>query len=527
MVFERFVKKRCAKQSKTLNTDDSPNIREFIRLMYGSDKRVALIMTSAGSDPTAEVQQIAAELRVNNCTLLSMGADIIGRAEQLLKAQDDNIELLCLTNLHLVVGWLPVMTHLLMNLNHNNHNTSNGNKKFVVLCTECCDEFPVSLLELSVKYAYESAPGLQHQLKRLTVDPNVKSIPELQILSYLHAICCERRHYVPHGWTKPYEFGFNDFRSASNVVQTVVTDKDRRLRLDFIRGLLSAVIYGGKLDTAVDLNILQALIDRWFAKSYDAQKFDAKSEISLLGLSKNANKLRQTALENRLMKGMHILEKATNSEDSHKELEYLRSLWKKIVPNTHMNSSADHYSEKGSPVEVFMRSELIHSKKLIQQIDRDIKSTDSQINKYLSSNETPDLWLSLWPNGPQSADRFISAIVLMFKEIQRQSERSVSQLEFNLSNLFHPNSLVNALKQQASRHLNISVDQLKTCCGWGRHTPNSSGTTQSMRVTINGIVIEGALFDEQLQDCAQDSPLQSNMPSLNLCFLSKVWHLIR
>jgi hypothetical protein len=44
-----------------------------------------------------------------------------------------------------------------------------------------------------------------------------------------------------------------------------------------------------------------------------------------------------------------------------------------------------------------------------------------------------------------------------------------------------------------------------------------------MQVTINGIMIEGAIFDgRSLQDCQQDSPLQSEMPSLSLYFLSKV-----
>ena len=93
-----------------------------------------------------------------------------------------------------------------------------------------------------------------------------------------------------------------------------VNEKEKKLRLDFIRGLLSAVIYGGKLDTSVDHQILQALIDRWFQTSYDLENFDPRNEISVLGLSKNANKLRQTALEGRLTKGLDILEKATNRQ---------------------------------------------------------------------------------------------------------------------------------------------------------------------------------------------------------------------
>jgi dynein heavy chain 2 len=254
ITFERFVRKRCPKEGQTLRADHTINVREFVRLIYGSDKKVALIMTAPGSDPTGEVQQMAGELRVNQFTILSMGSDVLSQAEQAIAGTGsaDNIELLCLTNLHLVIGWLPALQRMLMTANSSV--SPNRKQTFVILCTESCAEFPVSLLEMSVKYAYESAPGLRHQLKRLTADV---SVPELKILSYLHAVCCERRHYVPQGWTKAYEFGFTDFRSASNVVQTVLTEKDRRLRPEFIRGILGAVIYGGKLDTSVDNDILQ------------------------------------------------------------------------------------------------------------------------------------------------------------------------------------------------------------------------------------------------------------------------------
>jgi dynein heavy chain 2 len=466
-------------------------------------------MTSPGSDPTTELQQIATEMRINNCTTLSMGADIIGRAEQLIKATDDNIELLCLTNLHLVIGWLPNLTHLLMN----------NFKKFVVLVTECNDEFPVSLLEMSVKFAYESAPGLQQQLKRLTVDSSVKSTPELRILSYLHAICCERRHFVPQGWTKTYEFGFNDFRSASNVIQTVLKTKEKRLRFDFIRGLLGAVIYGGKLDTKVDDKILQALIERWFTSSYDNQN-DSNDEISLLGLSANVNQLRQRVVEKRLIKGLHILEKATNFDQIGKEFERLRLLWRELTPNKLINEIPEHNPLNSSPLEVYIRGEFNQIQKLIKQIDIDLSGNDSDVYHQLISNEAPDSWINLWPNGPQSADLFLRCTASMIFEIRKLLNSSLTNLEFNLSHMFHASSFLNALRQQASRELNVSVDRIKLCSAWGRQTLR---TSRSMQVTINGIMIEGAIFDgRSLQDCQQDSPLQSEMPSLSLYFLSKV-----
>jgi dynein heavy chain 2 len=509
VIFERFFKKQCPKESNSLQVDESGNIREFVKSVYGSNRKVALIMTSPGSDPTTELQQIATEMRINNCTTLSMGADIIGRAEQLIKATDHNIELLCLTNLHLVIGWLPNLTHLLMN----------NLKMFVVLVTECNDEFPVSLLEMSVKFAYESAPGLQQQLKRLTVDSSVKSTPELRILSYLHAICCERRHFVPQGWTKTYEFGFNDFRSASNVIQTVLKTKERRLRLDFIRGLLGTVIYGGKLDTKVDDKILQALIERWFTSSYDNQN-DSNDEISLLGLSANVNQLRQRVVEKRLIKGLHVLEKATNFNEIGKEFERLRLLWRELTPNKLMNEMPEHNTLNSSPLEVYIRGEFNQIEKLIKQIDTDLSGNDSDVYHQLISNEAPDSWLNLWPNGPQSADLFLRCTASMIFEIRKLLNSSLTNFEFNLSHMFHASSFLNALRQQASRELNVSVDQLKLCSAWGRQTLR---TSRSMQVTINGIMIEGALFDgRSLQDCQQDSPLQSEMPSLSLYFLSKV-----
>ena len=193
-----------------------------------------------------------------------------------------------------------------------------------------------------------------------------------------------------------------------------------------------------------------------------------------------------------------------------------------MAPNKYFNDSSDYNSVNGSPLEVYLRGERAFSVVIVEQIASDLQNTDSDVSKQLASDETPDSWLSLWPNGPQSGDRFVRLTAHISRELSRQSSRSGAQLDFDLSHLFHPNSLVNALKQEASRTLNTSVDQLKTRSAWGRHTLTDAGISQSMRVTINGIGIEGALFDEQLKDCSPDSPLQSPMPVLNLYFMPKV-----
>lgn len=89
--------------------------------------------------------------------------------------------------------------------------------------------------------------------------------------------------------------------------------KERRHQLHFIRGLLGTVIYGGKLDTRVDQNILSAAIGVWFDDSQHTQTITAENETQMLGLSANVSKWKLALTDERIGRGLKVLDKATSS----------------------------------------------------------------------------------------------------------------------------------------------------------------------------------------------------------------------
>lgn len=62
------------------------------------------------------------------------------------------------------------------------------------------------------------------------------------------------------------------------------------------------------------------------------------------------------------------------------------------------------------------------------------------------------------------------------------------------------------------------MDYLKFVCSWKGKITNSK-----LGITINGIYLEGCLFDgHQLTDCQHDSPVVSLVPPFTAAWISKV-----
>ena len=308
------------------------------------------------------------------------------------------------------------------------------------------------------------------------------------------------------------------------------------------------------------------------------------------------NKLRRVFVEERLMKGLRVLEKAAQNANSNEgknqgeEIKRLQKLWKELAGSKFANEKlqfrnqfnetkewkaakerekssqeeTQHQYEQNqieqmkssSPLKVYFYVEYQQIQKLIQIMDKhmnsnlnqsngdpltptaitttDMTTNQQSIQLQLSCNEVPDEWYAVWPNGPQYADQFIRCVIEIKCENQKlfnstpsipsSSSSNSNQSQLNLSALLYPTSLLNSLKQQASRKLQVSVDSLTKYCAWGNHRLKVS-ESKSVQVTITGVMIEGSLFDQnnyQLKDCDEESPLQSQMPVLSLYFLPKV-----
>ena len=94
------------------------------------------------------------------------------------------------------------------------------------LTSEINKQFPMSLLQMSIKYTNEPPQGIRSGLKRTYADvtqdtldySSNESWPTLLFsVGFFHTIVQERRKFGPLGWNVPYEFNSADFTASSQV----------------------------------------------------------------------------------------------------------------------------------------------------------------------------------------------------------------------------------------------------------------------------------------------------------------------
>ena len=132
--------------------------------------------------------------------------------------------------------------------------------------------FPVSVLQTSVKMTMEPPTGLRSNLLRtyamldnrqLTdcVKPN--EFKKLMFaFSFFHAIVQDRRKFGPIGWNIPYAFMFEDFDICRKQLKSFLDDYEE---IDFkvLNILGSEVNYGGRVTDDKDIRLIKSILWRF------------------------------------------------------------------------------------------------------------------------------------------------------------------------------------------------------------------------------------------------------------------------
>jgi dynein heavy chain 1, cytosolic len=185
-----------------------------------------------------------------------------------------------LKNTHLASGWLGQLEKRLQ--------TITPHKDFRMFLTmETLPSVPVSLLRQSRILMNEPLPGV-----RANIMDTLISIPEQRLqsgpaekgrlylmLAWLHAVVQERLRYTPLGWSKVYEFNDADLSAALATIDSWLNRvaKGRanigpaNIPWSALRSLLKHAVYGGRVDSDFDQQILDTFIDALFhPKVYEA-----------------------------------------------------------------------------------------------------------------------------------------------------------------------------------------------------------------------------------------------------------------
>ncbi|VDO60167.1 unnamed protein product [Heligmosomoides polygyrus] len=353
---------------------------------------------------------------------------------------------------------------------------------------------------------------------------------------------------VDAAWTKFYEFSSADVRVARIFVETLI--KESKADWEFIRGLLKFVVYGGRIESVFDGQVLESYLATLFnpdkvtgragqmlAKGVELLAVDNIKEIQnfiatsipseddphLFGLPLNIRFSWQLTEAEETIARMRMTGSTLSGNERSRWADAcnpILHLWKRLCQGGDLHSrQIPAVKESTDPLAEMMSLEFIHAVKLMQKIHANLTLINKSIRgtllpdkvtlesiKSLQLHQTPDAWQDMW-SGPRDPAEYLTTLVYKAKSVQElasQSDQSaIRQKPVDFSKLFRPGRLLNALRQVTARYGLLSY-----CC-------EGSCILNRTRI-IQGVLLQGALFDGKLRDTAVSSPPVTNAPQLTL-----------
>uniref|UniRef100_A0A8C5IBC2 Cytoplasmic dynein 2 heavy chain 1 n=1 Tax=Junco hyemalis TaxID=40217 RepID=A0A8C5IBC2_JUNHY len=498
-----------------------------------------------------------------------MGQGQADLAIQTLRECAQNGEWLCLKNLHLVTSWLPVLEKEL--------NTLHPQPNFRLwLTTEVHPKFTPILLQSSLKITYEAPPGLKKNLLRtyeswtpeqINKKGNLSRAHSLFCLAWFHAVCQERRNYIPQGWTKFYEFSLSDLRAGFDIIDGLF-EGSKDFQWEFVHGLFENAIYGGRVDNYFDMRVLRSYLEQLFNSRiigslntrgkkmstfpcsislpnscsildyrHIIESLPEDDKPDFFGLPANIARSSQRIISSQVISQLRILSRSVTAgskfdrEIWSTELSPVLNLWKKLNQNSNLihQKVSPPAEQQGSPILSFITLEQFNAIRLVQSVHQSLASLSkvirgtsllsSEVQKLASAllnQKCPATWQSKW-EGPEDPLQYLRSLVARALAIQNWVEKAEKQKllsdTLDLSELFHPDTFLNALRQETARVMRCSVDSLKFTASWKGRIQEGK-----LQVKISGLQLEGCRFDgNRLSENLHDSP---SVSSVLPCFMA-------
>ncbi|KAJ0182474.1 hypothetical protein K1T71_001843 [Dendrolimus kikuchii] len=527
-------------------------IVNYEQMVLESRPLVPLIgFLAMGSDPTPSIETTAKRLECL-CSSISMGQGQEIHARKLIdRALKEGLWVL-LQNCHLGLEYMVEIMEQFAELEKDPEQVHETFRLWIT--TEVHNRFPITLLQMSIKYTCEPPSGIKAGLMRtydsmsqdfLDYSDSPFYLPLIYTISFLHTVVQERRKFGPLGWNIPYEFNSADWLSSCMFVQNHldVLEPGQGPSWTTVRYMVSAVQYGGRVTDDYDNRLLSTFTRVWFTdqlfsedfqfyKGYGIMKFknipEYLEEIEKMktvdppqayGLHTNADITYQRNTTQEVLDTILSIQPKESSGGGGETREasvYRQSkeMLEKVPPNFDPHEVKErlrHYGMYNSMV-IFLRQEIDRMQKVISLVRRTLKDLLLAIDGTIIMNEAlrdsldniydakvPKIWLrSSWSS---------STLGFWYTEfLERNIQFSTwcfqaRPFSFWMTGFFNPQGFLTAMRQEVTRaHKGWALDMVSL------HNDVTKFTYEEIKAPptnchrekfVHGVFLDGAGWDRR------------------------------
>ncbi len=538
-------------------------------IFKNSAPRTPLIfILSPGVDPAHHIQKLSdeKEISLEQCALGQGQAPI---ATRMLNDGVKHGGWAYLANCHLSISWMPALEKLIDNF----CNDVVPHKDFRLwLSSSPHKDFPIAVLQLSIKMTTEPPQGLKANLGRLYMSvteerfersppaakPKYKRL--LFSLCWFHALILERRKFRSLGWAIPYEFNDSDFQICEDILGIYLADYEQT-PFEALRYLISEANYGGRVTDDWDRRLLNVYMDQFFCEeaiSVPNFQVSAAAEYYIPADGERDSYLkyisRLPAEDPTVAFGQHgnaqVASQRTNTvellgtlldlqprvvvegaeSDDDKVLRIIRDIGDNLVAPFDPFTVREQLESRSDPdpLKEVLRQEVDRYNALIRILHRSVTDLDlgirglvsiteelEEVQSALLAGRVPSSWSTAYPSlKPLGSwvDNFFARVAALKGWVSVGLPAS-----WMMEALTYPTGFLTALLQCSSRANGEPIDALSWSFNVIPTPVEELKNAPKEGVYVHGLVVEGACWDMQSGNLADAEPMKllSAMPVIH------------